>query len=265
MREERRHGCGCGTMMLAVLILTCLAGATALILNKYVMIVPRENPVATPARQHDATPIPLQTPQPVVQIEPTPAPTVDLLELESRMQDWPDEVTLASQAVFPGDVVAPAGTNVKLISAGPEVDVEYQDGKAKLSADQTDLVARILAHRAQVAKEQEIDRGLAALAASRAKQETDARTKEIEHIYGKEPSHEDAYFGAKSFLKQSAKDPDSVEMISAGAVYPAEYGGRKCWATKVFFRTRDEMGFSKEESGIAYIEGDKAIGYERSQ
>lgn len=254
-------------LIVTAVISVLLIGGVVLLLNKYVVIMPRESPAPTPAVVKAVVkPVVQETaPQPVVVVEPTPPLTVDLLELKSRMQDWPDEVTLASQAVFPGDVTAPAGTNVKLISAGPEVEVEYQDGTAKLSADQTDLVARVLSHRAQAAKESEIDRGVAGLSADRIKKAAEAREKEIERLYGKEPSHEDAYFGAKTYLKQTAKDPDSVEMISASPTFPAEFGGRKCWASKVMFHTRDEMGFSKEESGTIYIDGDKAIGYERTQ
>jgi len=252
------------SLVTVAVISVLLIGAIVLVFNKYFVITLRENPAPTPAVKAELKPaVPVATPQPVVVMEPTPPPTVDLIELKSRMQDWPDEVTLATAAVFPGDVTAPAGTNVKLISAGPEVEVEYQDQTAKLLADQTDLVARILSHRAQAARELEIDRSMEGLASAHLKEEADARQKEIENVYGKAPSHEEAYFSAKTYLKQAAKDPDSVEMISASPAVPAEFGGRKCWATKVLFRTRDEMGFSKEESGTAYIEGDKAIGYER--
>jgi len=253
-------------LVTAAVISVLLIGGIILVLNKYFVITLRENPAPAPVIKAEVKPAAsVAAPQPVVEMAPTPPPTVDLMELKSRMQDWPDEVTLATQAVFPGDVTAPAGTNVKLISAGPEVEVEYQDETAKLLADQTDLVARILSHRAQVAKELEIDRTMEGIASVHLKEEADARQKEIENMYGKAPSHEDAYFSVKTYLKQSAKDPDSVEMISASPAVPAEYGGRKCWSTKVLFRTRDEMGFSKQESGTAYIEGDKAIGYEREQ
>jgi len=262
-----RRGFGCGTLVLVAIISMLLLGGIFWVLNKYIVISPRNAappvPVATPVA---VTPTP--TPAPVVDTSPTPAPaptTVDLVDLQTRMQDWPDVVTLQSQAIFPGETTAPAGTEVKLISAGPEVEVEYQGGQAKLLAEQTDLVARVLAHRAQIAREMEIERKLSELAASRQRSAAEAKAKQFEQMYGKEPSREDAYFAIKTYLKQLQKDPDSVQMTSVSQLFPTEFGGHKCWGAKVMFRLRDAMGFFQNEGGIAYVDGDKAIGYEKTQ
>jgi hypothetical protein len=80
---------------------------------------------------------------------------VDLVELRGRRQEWPREVTLLQKTTFPvviggkvsGSVDLLPGTIVQLISAGPEVEVQFHDAKMKLPANQTDLVARVSACR----------------------------------------------------------------------------------------------------------------------
>ena len=245
-----------------------LIGGVIFVLNQYLVITPREAGIPTTAQQSDrsvlnSTPSPAlaQSATPVA----TPEPTVDLIDLETRMQDWPEEVTLASPATFPGEKVVPAGAIVKLLTAGPDVEVEYQDEQATLSADQTDLVARVLSHRAQVAKDLGIEHEIAELRAAREKSAEEARDRELERVYGKSPTHEDAYFAVKLYLKQKMKQLDSIEIISLSPAAPADYNGKKCWAVKVQFRSRDEIGVADVETGTAYLNGDEALGYEKSE
>ena len=269
MRGGRKQGCGCGNLVLLAVISMVLLGSAFWIFNRNFVISRREISMSRIVESGTIpvqTPTPVPTPQPVVEPTPTPAPTtVDLVDLQTKMQDWPEVVTLQSAAVFPGEVTAPSGTEVKLISAGPEVEVEYQGGQAKLLADQTDVVARVLAHRAQIAREMEIERKLSALAASRLRSATDASARQFEQVYGRMPGRDDAYFAIKTYLKQIQKDPDSVQMGSVSQLFPGEFGGHKCWGAKVTFRLRDAMGYFQSESGIAYVDGDRAIGYEKSQ
>jgi hypothetical protein len=268
MRSETQKGCGCGWIGLLAFISLGLIGGVLFLLNQYFVIVPREA-VSTPTnRQSDQAALfstPAPKPMAPATPEATPAPAVDLIELESRMQDWPEEVTLERSATFPGELVASAGTKVKLISAGPEVEIEYLGEQAKILANQTDLVARVLSHRAQVAKELSIDRQIAGLRTAREQNQEVAKNQELERVHGKTPTHEDAYFATKTYLKQLMKVPDSLEIISVSQVAPSDYNGKKCWATKVQFRTRDEIGVGVLESGVIYLSGDQVLGYEKAE
>lgn len=260
-------------IILLAVVSTALAVGVFLVLNKYVIIVPRSEASPSPIAQTQNTPVPRAAPAstpepaapPAATPAATPAPTVDLADLVSRMQDWPEEVTLSRDATFPGEVVATAGTTVKLITAGPEVEVEYQGQQAKLPADQTDLVSRVLSHRAQIAREMEIERTIARKAMEKARTQTEARSAESDRVYGREPSHDDAYYAVKTYLKQTERDPDSVDIINVSAPFKSEFGGRRCWAATVQFQARDDKGFLKDETGTAYLAGDRVTGYERSQ
>jgi hypothetical protein len=116
-------------MILVAILLAALAGwGVFLFHSNYIIIIAPRDSAALQESPHPAqTPaaaVVRMTSTPEPSATPAPAPTVDLVALESRMQDWPQEVTLTEKATFPGELIAPAGTNVKLISAGREVDVE---------------------------------------------------------------------------------------------------------------------------------------------
>jgi hypothetical protein len=252
---------GCGSLALLAFLAIALLGGGIYLLSRYLVIVPRESlqPKPTPVPAPVVVSAPSPTPAPSV--TPTPEPTVDLAELPSRMQDWPEEVALMDAATFPGDVVAPLGTVVKLISAGPEVEVEYEGQEARIPASQTDLVARVLSHRAEVARELETRRQLMEARAQQAKAAEDARVMQIERIYGKPATREDAYYAIKTYLKGTLKEPDSLQVQGISNLYPTDFNGRKCWATKVQFIAKDAVGAAVSQTATAYLSGDNVVGF----
>ncbi len=250
-------------MSLAVLaiIATTLLGGVLYVLNQYVVIVPRATVHASPTPAAAKQPVVQVTPPPEPSATPEPEPAIDLVDLQSRMQEWPQEVTLIQDTTFPGSVIAPAGTKVKLLSAGPEVEVDYNGEQAKLLADQTDLEIRVRSHRLQISMEEENRRKLVETRAARAQAEVDSRVRDVERHYGKPPTHNDAYFAVKTYLKETLKDPDTIEVISVSQPYIADYKGGKCWAVKIQFRGKDEVGIIGVQKGVAYINSDKVTDY----
>jgi hypothetical protein len=123
----------------------------------------------------------------------------------------------------------------------------------------------VLSHRAEIGREEAMQRQIEEQRALQEKYESEAKAKEIERDFGKAPNHDDAYSAIKSHLKEILKDPDSLEMGNVSELYPADFNGRKCWAGKVVYRSRDAMGAYQASSGTAYLEGEIVIGFTAGQ
>lgn len=241
---------------------------------------PAVAPSATPSV---ATPEPAQSPQtaapktsPVTRAtSPTPASTPAFDTSTVTAIETPKKVALKSAEEFPvasgtGLVTVPPGKLVDVVSrSGDMLRLSYMGGSKDVHHSKTNFAADVQSAReraaivARAAQERAEQAQKAQAAAAQAKQA--AEQAKIESEAGKQPINSEwdgSVSEVEKYMKGHLKDPKSTEYIKWYPVALTEAEGRKAWAVRVKYRSKNSFGGYVIDEGIAVIRHGEVVGYQ---